>query len=110
MTKGNGIVLPYVGLKSAASFLSTVSFATFRHGANTYKQLGYSRATTLSDYGQGNGRIWISNINCHFGSYSRLDDCPFSRWGVRNCSHSGSASVMCGKTITIAVDIAVFCL
>ena len=69
------------------------------------KQLGYSharRAATGSYCGQGCGRIWISNINCHFGLHSRLDDCPFSGWGVRSCNHSGYAGVICGKTITVA--------
>ena len=74
------------------------------------KQLGYSRARTLSSHGQGCGRLWMSNINCQFGRYSRLDDCTFSGWDVRSCNHSGYADAICGKTITIAEEIAVYCL
>ena len=78
------------------------------------KQLGYSRArsaTIRSDYGQDCGRIWISDVNCHISWLSsRLEDCPFSGWGVRSCNHSGYAGVICGKTITITEKIAVYCL
>ncbi|XP_062511758.1 deleted in malignant brain tumors 1 protein-like [Corticium candelabrum] len=59
------------------------------------KQLGYSRARTLSSHGQGCGRLWMSNINCQFGRYSRLDDCTFSGWDVRSCNHSGYADAIC---------------
>ena len=74
------------------------------------KQLGYSCATALSSHGQGCGKIWMSNINCHSGWYSRLDDCSFSGWGIRSCNHSRYASVICGKTTTIAEEISVYCL
>ena len=76
------------------------------------KQLGYSHAhsaTTGSNFGQGCGRIWMSNINCHSWLYSRLVDCPFSGWGERSCDHSGYAGVICGKTITVAGENAVYC-
>ena len=65
------------------------------------RQLGYSHArsaTSGSYFGQGCGRIWISNFNCHVRYDSRLD-CPFSGLDVRSCDHSGYAGVICGKTI-----------
>ena len=74
------------------------------------RQLGYLRAITRSYYWQGCGRLWISNINCQSRYYSRLDDCTFSGWGVRSCNYSGYAKVSCGKTTTIAEEIAVYCL
>ena len=70
------------------------------------RQLGYSHArsaTTGSYFGQGCGRIWISDINCNVWGYSRLADCYFSGWGVRSCDHSGYAGVICGKTIIITI-------
>ncbi|XP_062511968.1 MAM and LDL-receptor class A domain-containing protein 1-like isoform X2 [Corticium candelabrum] len=63
------------------------------------KQLGYSCATALSSHGQGCGKIWMSNINCHSGWYSRLDDCSFSGWGIRSCNHSRYASVICDTLV-----------
>ncbi|XP_062512309.1 MAM and LDL-receptor class A domain-containing protein 1-like isoform X2 [Corticium candelabrum] len=68
------------------------------------RQLGYSRnhsAATRSYFGQGCGRIWMSNIDCHVWRYSRLADCPFSGWGVRSCDHSGYAGVICRTPVLI---------
>ena len=74
------------------------------------EQLGYFSALTSPYHEQGCGRIWMSYITCRFGWYSRLDDCTFSGWGKRSCSHSRYAIVICGKTITMAEEVAVYCL
>ena len=68
------------------------------------EQLGYTgvhSAETGSLFGRGCGRIWLNNVECNRWDY-RLESCSrsFSSWGVSSCGHSGSAGVICGKTIT----------
>ena len=66
------------------------------------KQLGYtgaSRATSMASYGQGNGTIWMDNVDCYSWNL-RLGDCRFAGWGIHNCEHSEDAGVICGKIIS----------
>ena len=45
-------------------------------------------------YGQGNGQIWLSNINC-VGNELLIENCSHGGWGIHNCSHSQDAGVKC---------------
>ena len=45
-----------------------------------------------TSYGQGNGLIWLGNLNCT-GNEWTIRMCLHSGWGVKNCSHSEDAGV-----------------
>ena len=45
-------------------------------------------------YGQGNGQIWLSNINC-VGSELLIENCSHGGWGIHNCNHSQDAIIKC---------------
>ena len=45
-------------------------------------------------YGEGNGTIWLDNVNCN-GSESFIENCSHEGWGIHNCSHSQDAGVKC---------------
>ena len=48
----------------------------------------------LAYYGQGQGDIYLENVQCN-GSESSLEDCPASELGVHDCYHSEDAGVKC---------------
>ena len=50
----------------------------------------YGNAT----FGEGQGYIYIKNIQCN-GSESSLGDCRASEVGVHDCTHSEDAGVRC---------------
>ena len=61
------------------------------------RQLGYLRAhlaTHSSLFGEGNGQIWVDEVNCT-GNESSLEDCPHDGWNNHDCEHSEDASVIC---------------
>ncbi|PFX28742.1 Roundabout-like 2 [Stylophora pistillata] len=63
------------------------------------RELGFSRATSApprAKYGQGSGRIWMDDVNCHGGEKS-LSQCSHRGWGSGDggCSHSEDASAEC---------------
>ena len=59
--------------------------------------LGYAVAASHDAfYGQGNGQIWLNNLNC-VGSEGTIGDCTHEGWGVESCTHSEDAGVKCIK-------------
>ena len=52
-------------------------------------------------FGQGGGRIWLSNVECT-GSERALVDCTASTIGVNTCTHAQDAGVRCryGRFVT----------
>ena len=45
-------------------------------------------------YGEGNGTIWLDNVNC-VGSELMVAHCSHGEWGTQDCSHSQDAGVKC---------------
>ena len=58
------------------------------------RELGYGPAISERHYGQGSGKIWLSDLNCT-GTESSIVNCSHSGWGVNNCNHSSDAGVRC---------------
>lgn len=58
--------------------------------------LGYASGLAVRsiDYGEGEGVIWLDNVEC-IGTESRLEDCPAAKWGVSDCSHGEDAGAVC---------------
>ena len=45
-------------------------------------------------YGQGNGQIWLDNLNC-VGREMTITNCSHRGWGIHNCDHDEDAGVIC---------------
>ena len=62
------------------------------------KQLGIINGPTTvrhdAFYGQGSGRIWLSDLNCT-GTEFTIQECSHRGWGTEKCSHSDDAGVKC---------------
>ena len=76
------------------------------------RQLGYIEADRVSTYttefGQGTGTIWMSNVACS-GSESSLDQCPFNGWGYYSYYYYyyTDAGVVCRGTLFVCACIAI---
>ena len=57
-------------------------------------------------YGEGEGEIYIENVQC-VGSESSLTDCPASEVGVHDCSHSEDVGVSCKGQLNVCVCVCV---
>ena len=62
------------------------------------RKLGFSTLGSIplkeAEFGQGSGKILLSNVNCN-GTESSLLDCPVSGVSQKNCNHSEDAAVRC---------------
>ena len=62
------------------------------------RQLGFERAlkaTKLAAFGEGAGKIWMSNVRCT-GMESSLKECSHNGWGRHfHCGHGKDAGVVC---------------
>ena len=59
--------------------------------------LGHSyaiAATSRAHFGQGNGTIWLDNVQCD-GSETSIDSCNHDGWTEHNCFHNEDAGVIC---------------
>ena len=50
---------------------------------------------TGASFGEGTGRIWLSNVQCT-GIERELTDCLTNSSGINSCSHVRDAGVRCG--------------
>ena len=55
-------------------------------------------------YGEGNGQIWLDNLQC-VGTELSIKNCSHSGWGINNCSHSQDVGVKCvsGKFLILCL-------
>ena len=61
------------------------------------RQLGFvgaAAANTSAAFGQGQGQIWMDNVQCT-GDEGSLTECGHNGWGIENCAHSEDAGVIC---------------
>ena len=51
-------------------------------------------------YGQGNGSIWLDDLNCN-GNEERLLDCTARPIGSHNCGHGEDVGIVCSGTLLL---------
>ncbi|XP_072298074.1 scavenger receptor cysteine-rich type 1 protein M130-like isoform X2 [Eucyclogobius newberryi] len=58
------------------------------------------RATVGAFFGQGDGNIWLDDLNC-LGNESSLLHCQHPSFGENNCGHGEDAGVICSANIRL---------
>jgi len=48
----------------------------------------------ISNYGVGQGQIWLDDIDCS-GTERHLNECSHADWGIHNCEHYEDVAVSC---------------
>jgi hypothetical protein len=64
------------------------------------RQLGYKYAIAALEgrlVPDGNGSIWLDDVRCG-GNETDLSHCIHRGWGIKDCSHSEDAGVVCSNT------------
>uniref|UniRef100_A0A8W8MJW7 SRCR domain-containing protein n=1 Tax=Magallana gigas TaxID=29159 RepID=A0A8W8MJW7_MAGGI len=70
------------------------------------RMLGYEKsaiATTSAYFGQGNGQIWMDDVNC-IGNETMLTDCQFLGFGIHNCVHAEDAVTLQVRLVNGSLD------
>ncbi|XP_077381444.1 lysyl oxidase homolog 4-like [Festucalex cinctus] len=61
------------------------------------RQLGFRSSFTWahsSKFGQGQGQIWLDNVNCR-GHERSIAECGSNGWGVHDCTHAEDLGIIC---------------
>ena len=67
------------------------------------RQLGFSGASTrysAAYFGQGEGPIWLDNLQC-IGTETSIFDCTHAGLGIHNCQHTDDAGVECTSKLEL---------
>lgn len=56
----------------------------------------YSSAESFYTIGNGDGQIWLDDMDCEGHEYS-LTDCTHTLWADHNCDHGEDIGVYCVK-------------
>ena len=56
---------------------------------------GAERALMGSEVEDGQGRVWLNNVECTGVLERFLKDCPHTGWGNASCGHNRDAGVKC---------------
>lgn len=56
---------------------------------------GGAKALVNGRYADGQGIIWLDNLNCR-GTEKSLEECPDLKWSQTHCEHSEDVGVRCG--------------
>lgn len=62
--------------------------------------LGAARILSAEDFGEGEGPIWLDDVNCDGTEYSPFH-CRHNKLGRHNCGHSEDVGVRCTSELTI---------
>ncbi|VDI68541.1 Hypothetical predicted protein [Mytilus galloprovincialis] len=60
------------------------------------KMIGFSSAESFYTIGNGDGQIWLDDMDCEGHEYS-LTDCTHTLWADHNCDHGEDIGVYCVK-------------
>ena len=69
---------------------------------------GASKAPRSAHFGEGNGTLWIDNVECGEGA-TDLSQCTHTDWGTHNCDHDEAASAVCLGTLICVVVLCNIC-
>ena len=72
-------------------------FFSTREGSVVCRQLNYIGVLSYSAslFGDGEGPIWLDNVDCS-GSEDSILDCHHNGFGVHNCRHTEDIGIICG--------------
>jgi len=59
-----------------------------------YNACRYAGLETNNTYGEGEGPIWLDDIQCR-GTETEISKCSFAGWGLHDCDHSEDVAVFC---------------
>ena len=57
-----------------------------------------AEASSVSSYGQGTGRTWLTNVQC-IGNEIELGNCTANSSGISSCTHAQDVGVRCRQGI-----------
>ena len=59
------------------------------------------RKVDVNQYGVGDGRIWLNNVNCGGRTEQYIGECSLEGWRNHNCSHQQDVAVSCTENTAV---------